>query len=201
MHVDTPYAINSNNTDRYPLIAPFKSFKVSWNNNTYTVNTISNSRITNLSFNPDAMPYPTLSFNVTGVNGTMGFCRIAIPKTLMWCRNDSEWRVIVNSTPYSNQTITSSGNYTYIYFAYQRSTEIVQLKSKYAVPELQPLMLPLLLTVLTRSEPLPAGRNETQRHTLPAISKSKSENAHLSICSACAHFIVRQPFPSIETWG
>lgn len=64
----------------YPLMGPFHTFNVgTWNGVAYSVDTVSNSTITNLNFNPYATPYPTLSFNVTGMSGTVGFCRVAIP--------------------------------------------------------------------------------------------------------------------------
>jgi parallel beta-helix repeat protein len=139
---DTPYIIDANNTDRYPLMGPFSTFGVgTWNGTAYSVDTVSNSTITNLSFNSTLR---TLSFNVTGANGTAGFCRVTIPLSLM----SGEWKVTVNSTSIPYSTITY-GNCTYVYFTYHHSTETVQITSTNAVPEFQPYMLLPLLMMIT----------------------------------------------------
>jgi parallel beta-helix repeat protein len=139
---DTPYVIDANNTDRYPLMGPFHTFGVgTWNGVAYSVDTVSNSTITNLSFN---QPAKTLTFNVTGTSGTVGFCRVAIPKTLM----SGSWTVIVNGTSISYST-TTDVNYTYIYFTYHHSTETVQIISTSVIPEFQPSMLIPLFMIIT----------------------------------------------------
>jgi parallel beta-helix repeat protein len=147
------YVIGSNNTDRYPLMGPFHTFDVtSWNGTAYmvySVDTVCNSTITNLSFNsprqmnPIGVPSPRiLSFNVTGTSGTMGFCRVTIPLSLM----SGEWTVTVNGTQPRNLNITTYGNYTYVYFTYHHSTETVKITSTNAVPEFSSfLILPLFM--------------------------------------------------------
>jgi parallel beta-helix repeat protein len=140
---NTPYVIDSNNTDRYPLMGPFNTFGVgTWNGAAYSVDTVSNSTITSLSFNATAK---TLSFNVTGTSGTPGFCRVDIPTGLM----SGKWTLIVGGTLYSNQTVIQSGNYTYIYFAYTQGTKTVQIQSTATVPEFQPLVLLPLFMIIT----------------------------------------------------
>ena len=148
---DTPYNLNfipytmMRNVDRYPLMAPFKSSNVTWNNQTYPINTVTGSMPSSFSF--DAM-VKTLSFNVTGTSGTVGFCRIAIPLSLMSCANLQDWLVTVNGTLVSNRTAITDANYTYIYFTYHQSTEQVQIQSTSAVPEFQPFMLLSLFMVI-----------------------------------------------------
>jgi parallel beta-helix repeat protein len=148
---DTAYTIDANNADKYPLMGSFSTFNAgTWNGETFYVDTISESNISNFNFNPYTAPQPTLSFNVTGKTGITGFCRVAIPTSLMWCNMPSQWIVIVGGTLYSNQTIISPrvGNYTYIYFTYTHSTKQVQIQSISAVPEFQRyLLLPLFIMV------------------------------------------------------
>ena len=140
---NTSYVIDSNNTDRYPLMGPFETFGVgTWNAVAYSVDTVSNSTITNVSFNATAK---TLSFNVTGTSGTPGFCRVDIPTGFM----SGQWTLIVGGTHYSNQTIVQSGNYTYIYFTYTQDAKTVQIQSTSAVPEFQPSMLLPLFMIIT----------------------------------------------------
>jgi parallel beta-helix repeat protein len=139
---NTSYVIDVNNTDRYPLMGPFHAFGVgTWGGVAYSVDTVSNSTITNLSFN---QPAKTLTFDVTGTNGTTGFSRVAIPKTLM----SGSWTVIVNGAPVSYSTATDA-NYTYIYFTYHHSTKTVQITSTSAIPEFQPSMLLPLFMMIT----------------------------------------------------
>jgi hypothetical protein len=124
------------------------SFNIVWNNQTYSVDVISNSSISDFSFNQGAS---TLSFNVTGTSGTMGFCRVAIPKTLMSCADLEDWVVTVNGTQVlpPNLNITTDANYTYVHFSYHQSTEAVQIQSSGVVPEFQPLMLLPLFIMIT----------------------------------------------------
>jgi parallel beta-helix repeat protein len=136
------YVINAQNNDSYPLMGPFHTFDVgTWGGIAYSVDTVSNSTITNLSFN---QPAKTLTFNVTGPSGTMGFCRVAIPLSLM----SGVWTVTVNGAPVSYSTATDA-NYTYIYFTYHHSTETVQIISTSVIPEFQPSMLLPLFMIIT----------------------------------------------------
>jgi parallel beta-helix repeat protein len=145
---NTPYVIDDDNIDRYPLLGLFKCFDVACYSQTYSVNTVSNSTISDVNFIAAAK---TLSFNVTGTSGTVGFCRIVIPLSLMSCTNSEDWIVIVNGTrlyaPILN--VTTDANYTYIYFTYHHSTETVQIQSTSAVPEFQPIMLLPLFMIAT----------------------------------------------------
>jgi parallel beta-helix repeat protein len=137
------YYIDASNIDRYPLMGPFHTFGVgTWNGTAYSVDTVSNSTITDLNFSAATK---TLSFNVSGANGTTGFCRVAIPLSLM----SGEWTVTVNGTQPQNLNITTYGNYTYVYFTYHHSTETVQIQSTSAIPEFQSYMLLPLLMMIT----------------------------------------------------
>jgi parallel beta-helix repeat protein len=137
---NTPYNVSSGNIDRYPLMGPFHTFGVgTWSRIAYSVDIVSNSTITNLSFN---QPASTLTFYVTGTTGTVGFCRVAIPLSLM----SGPWTVTVNGVPPLYLNITTYGNYTYIYFMYHHSTETVQITSVSVIPEFQPsTLLPLFM--------------------------------------------------------
>jgi parallel beta-helix repeat protein len=108
---DTPYVVDRNNTDNRPLMGTFSNFTTS----DYSVQTICNSTIFDFNFNGTA-----ISFDVSGENGTDGFCRICIPTALL----DVPYRVFVNGTevPY---TLLPKSNSTqsYVYFTYQHSTQ------------------------------------------------------------------------------
>jgi parallel beta-helix repeat protein len=145
---DIEYTIDANNTDYYPLMGPFKTIFTITEGNTDYVDFVSKSTITNLNFDPYALPYPTLSFDVAGADGITGFCRVAIPKDIMWCDNIAEWTVTVGGTLTQPNTVEDA-DYTYIYFAYTHSTKTVQITSTHAVPEFQPFIIaPMLMTAM-----------------------------------------------------
>lgn len=147
-NIDAPYSKDSNNTDRYPLKGPFNSFNIgTWNGVAHSVDTISNSTIISAPiFNGTAK---TLTFNATGTSGTIGFCRIVIPMSLMSCTNPEDWIVTVNGMSPLYLNLTTDSNCTYMYFRYYHSTETVQIRSTSAAPEFQPFMLLPLLTIVT----------------------------------------------------
>jgi parallel beta-helix repeat protein len=131
--------------DRYPLMAPFKRFNASWKERTFPVDTVSNSTISSLKFSQETM---SVSFNVA-TNSSVGFSRVTIPTQLLWCNTPNEWQVLADGIPIEH-TILETLNNTYIYFTYSNSTEIIEIKSTYTIPEFKPLMLlPFLLTIIT----------------------------------------------------
>jgi parallel beta-helix repeat protein len=143
---DTPYIIDANNTDHYPLMAPFNSFEAGvWDGTTYDVDVISNSTISGFNFDVDQK---SVNFNVTGDEGTIGFCRVAIPKTLLWV--DNGWTIFVGDQPITDYTIIPDENYTYLYFTYSHSTKTITIQGTHAIPEFPstPILMLLMLTTL-----------------------------------------------------
>ena len=123
---DIPYVIDENNVDRYPLMAPFETFNVGvWNGTSYNIDVVSNSKVSHLKFNPYEWP-PSLEFNVTGVDGTSGFCRVIIPKPLLWAE-ENQWIIFVGGEEV-NYTSYFDGKNTYLYFTYMHSTKRVLIQ-------------------------------------------------------------------------
>jgi parallel beta-helix repeat protein len=137
---DTPYVIDENNTDHYPLMGTFYG---PWTYRNSQVDVISNSTVSNFWFTLDALwgdgtVLSDVSFDVTGDTGTTGFCRVHIPFDLF----NGTYRVLVNGTevPY---TLLQCSNITdsYLYFTYAHSTKKVMV-----LPEFPPfLVLPLFM--------------------------------------------------------
>jgi len=120
---DTPYVIDENNRDRYPLMASLNIFNAgTWGETTFFVDIISNSTVSDFQFNPYEYP-PHLKFNVTGANGSSGFCRVTIPEHLLWAQ-DENWKVFVGGDEV-NYTLTQDEHNTYLYFTYLHSTKTV----------------------------------------------------------------------------
>ena len=103
------------------------------------VQTICNSTISDFRFNSTA-----ISFDVTGENGTAGFCRICVPTALM----NENYKVFVNGTEVPHTLLPCSNTtHNYIYFTYNHSVQEVVI-----IPEIPSfLILPLfmLATLLT----------------------------------------------------
>jgi parallel beta-helix repeat protein len=170
------YVIDASNIDRYPLMGQFHAFGVgTWNGTAYSVDTVSNSTITNVSFNATAK---ALTFNVTGPSSAVGFCRIAIPRALMWCGNETQWAVVMEGNIGSllvlfhpHLSIMTDANYTYIYFAYAYNTPKVLITSTNAIPEFQPLVLLPLLMMMTLLTAIASKKKRKVVH----ITKSAKE--------------------------
>jgi parallel beta-helix repeat protein len=133
---DTPYVIGANNTDRYPLMGIFHIYVPS------NVTVISNSTITGFCtvINLDTLEL-SICFNVTGKQGSTGFCRVSIPTTLM----GGTYRVFVNGTeiPYTLLPC-SNANVSYLYFTYKQSTEQVII-----IPEFPSFLILSLFMIIT----------------------------------------------------
>lgn len=141
---DTPYDIDENNQDRYPLMGPFNIFDAgTWNGTAYNVDVVSNSTVSEFQFNPSEGAL--LRFNVTGEDGTSGFCRVTVPKDLLWAEHG--WTVYVGEESV-NYTIIPDNGYTYLYFTYNHSTKTVLIQGTHVIPEFpSALIMPLLMTL------------------------------------------------------
>ncbi len=126
---DTPYW----KLDYYPLMGPFEEFSAS----NCDVKTISNSTISDFQFNGTAV-----LFNVSGENGTTGFCRISIPTPLI----NGTLAVSVNGTkvPYALLP-ESNSTQSILYFTYHHSTQQVVVAPEF--PSIPATMLFMLLTL------------------------------------------------------
>jgi nitrous oxidase accessory protein NosD len=129
---DTVHVLDGNNTDRYPLMGMFSEFNVSLPyDKTENVTVISNSTVSNLSLLIWlSSPYeglqpgqPFIQFSATGENGSVGFCRLMIPRTVL---NSSSYIVLVDSYPVNAIELpVSNSTHVYLYFTYAHSTHEV----------------------------------------------------------------------------
>jgi len=144
---DTPYAIDVNNTDRYPLMAPFTAFDVGvWNGTACNVDVVSNSTLSDFKID---LYGKTLSFNVTGVENQTGFCRITIPNIIVEDLWHGNYTVLLNGEPWPFRNWTDTEN-TYIYLNYTHSTHQITIIPEYP----SAITILLLLTVLLITIPV-----------------------------------------------
>ncbi|MCJ7422878.1 hypothetical protein MUP01_01225 [Candidatus Bathyarchaeota archaeon] len=136
---DSPYAIDGNNSDNFPLLGEFYSYDINPQFGQYLeVTAVSNSTVlgfniysvvpftpVNLTFGPEVSNGNSelrfLLFNVTGETN-LGFLRLSIPKALM----AAPYTMIINdgstSPVYANDKLLDNGTHRWLYFSYQQST-------------------------------------------------------------------------------
>jgi parallel beta-helix repeat protein len=136
---DTPYFVDVNNTDRYPLMALYGTFDAgTWNGTTCSVGVMSNSTVS--EFQVDVAD-KTIDFNVTGAEGSAGFCRVTIPNIIVQNLWHGNYTVLVDGKPWPFSNWTDTTN-TYVYFSYTHSLHQVVI-----IPEIPSfLILPMLMT-------------------------------------------------------
>jgi len=137
---DTEWGNDVDNQDRYPLMGLFNRFEVIWNGSAYPVLTVCSSIITGFS-----LGFPELSveirLNVSGVEGTKGFCRVCVPKVFLEDLENDEYLVIVNGdSSILTSQLESEGEYDILYFTYVNGPFI---------PEFTPAFMMLLFLFLT----------------------------------------------------
>jgi len=139
---DEPYEVDTLNVDNFPLMGPINYFNAgTWNEITYYVYTVSNSTVSDFYFDPDEGAF--IRFDVAENEGTSGFCKVAIPRDLLWVEDG--WTVLVDGLP-ATPTIISDEDYTYLYFTYEHSKKTVQIIGTNVIPEFQSfLILPLFI--------------------------------------------------------
>lgn len=112
---DNPYVMDGSNQDNYPLMGMFSDFTATLECH---VQTVCNSTISDFQFSGTAV-----SFDVTGEDGTIGFCRVCIPHSLL----GEPYSILVNGQPplYVNYNLLENGTHRWIYFTYKHSTKEV----------------------------------------------------------------------------
>lgn len=143
---DTPHQIYSAPViaqDRYPLMGSLNRLDAgTWNQASYTADVVSNSTVSDFYFNPAEGAFVRL--NVTGEEGAVGFCRVTIPKQLLWVE-DGQWLVLVDDMA-ADPRVAEDENCTYLYFVYDHSTKTVEIRGTNVVPEFpSPAILPILI--------------------------------------------------------
>jgi parallel beta-helix repeat protein len=126
---DTPYIIDENNADHYPLMGTFNSYNVTY----YTpplvphacnVIVISNSTISDFEA-PIWIEHPEvifLMFNVSGTGSSTGFCRVSFPTAMM----SGTYHVSTDGTEIPFTLLPcSNSTHSYLYFNYAYSTQVI----------------------------------------------------------------------------
>ncbi|MDH7477683.1 MAG: NosD domain-containing protein [Candidatus Bathyarchaeota archaeon] len=142
---NTPYVINENNIDYYPLMAPTKPITRKFTAyDDLKVEIYSNSSISEFQFNTADKK---LSFNVTGPTGTGGFCDVTIPENLLW----GTFSLFINGIPLTegvNYTKTYNGTHYTFQITYTHSQHIIEIIGTEVIPEFpSAIIIPLLMAL------------------------------------------------------
>jgi parallel beta-helix repeat protein len=124
---DIPYNTDTDDRDNFPLMGPFYDLKVTLKSQTYHVNLVSNSTVSGLRFEfGEETGNRIVLFNVTGEKGTVGFCRIMIPLSLMGLPF-----IVLSTEGEITPTFLSASNETnvYLYFRWTHSSQTISIVS------------------------------------------------------------------------
>lgn len=141
---DTPYLIDADNIDSYPLMGPTNIFDAgTWNGTAYTFNVASNSSVTNFTLD---VIQRTVSFSVIGVEDTVGFCRITIPNIVVEQLWHSNYSVLLNGEPWPFSYVADATN-TCIYINYKHPEHEIVIVTEF--PSVMVLFTFMLVAMLT----------------------------------------------------
>jgi parallel beta-helix repeat protein len=118
-----PTSGGTHDQDRYPLMGQFSVFAISFEGTEYEASLISNSTISSFRFELGGeTANRMMRFTVSGVYGSVGFCRLAIPNGLM----PSPHVVLIDSEEIvPKQLNVSSAAYASIYFTFLNENQTV----------------------------------------------------------------------------
>jgi nitrous oxidase accessory protein NosD len=138
---DSPYVIDENNRDNHPLTGFLSDFPATWQNETYSVVTVSDSVISTFAFSqPDKM----ISFNINGSDSVFGFCRVSIPVNLI----GGQYTFLLDGVSSTEFVSTSNETHSFLYFTYNGAHNVKILGTS-VVSEFPSFLLVLLLAGLT----------------------------------------------------
>lgn len=127
--------------DNYPLINPYGSVPIVWEDVRYPVVLLSNFTISSFRF---IQTDKKIRFTLTGPPNTTGFCNITIPKNLL---KGDPWKVVLNNMNLET-IITENGNHTFISFTLDYNISTVEIIGTWVVPEFTSITIILLSTIL-----------------------------------------------------
>jgi parallel beta-helix repeat protein len=140
---DTPYIVATpGNIDNYPLISQNGTITRDFAPFQKEVTITSNSTVQAFTFDDTAK---TVSFNVTGTSGTLGYCNITFPADLLW-GTITVTRDGILLAEGNDYTMANNGTHYTFSFSYMHSTHTISITGTEALPE-YPLIAVLTLPV------------------------------------------------------
>jgi hypothetical protein len=139
---ETPFS--SDNPSQSPIPTPLQ-FSVTVENKDYPIEAYSNSIVSEITFNPTLKE---LKFKTSGESGTVGYCAIEVPTSLIWgelsvYKDDT---LLVKNVDYNQ---TNYGQSNVIQIVYTQSTHSFRIVGTEAVPEFPSVAVLSLIVVST----------------------------------------------------
>ena len=134
--------LSEQNAEATPILEVFSWFfdAGTWDGINYKVNVVSNSTVSDFSFDPEGTQ---IQFNVIGESGTSGFCSVTIPKGLLNAKD--KWIININGASVT-PTVNEDSTNTHLYFTYDHSNKTIEIMGTTAIPEFPSwIILPLFL--------------------------------------------------------
>jgi len=146
-----------------PTTIPTHHDEVKVGDQTFDIYTITSSTMSDFNF---SLPLKQISFNVTGPEGTTGFCNVAIPKTLLEILWDNNYTVLIDGSPPLTLSETSNGTHTFLYFTYPHTAHQVTIVPEFPLALIVPmLMIVTLVTTIIFGKTIPSNRHKGKEHT------------------------------------
>ena len=122
-------------------LAPLIDHTVEYGGTTYHVTTLSNSTISNFTFD---QPLRKISFNVTGILGTSGYCNVTILNELL----EGPYTVLVDGSTVT-PVVSHNATHTSLYFIYTHSRRKVEIIGTTVIPEFSTILSVAMLMITT----------------------------------------------------
>jgi len=147
----------------YAFLYPV-SFDVTFDNVPYEVVIFSNSTVDGFNFNKSSRQ---INFDVSGVDGTIGFCNVTIPKNLIASLWNNNYTITIDGNPLSPDSLIiddfSNATHTFLYFTYPHTTHEVVIIPEFSSTAVLLLFILMALVGLLLSK----IKWKTQRRTGP----------------------------------
>ena len=137
---DTPYYIDSNNTDHYPLMGMLYTCNTS---NGTSITIASNSTVEDFRF---FQSNSTIVMHVSNVTSTQeyGFCRLTIPHAIL----DLPYNIMINGKTVPYKIVLENDTSNTVYFSYEHSTLEIVIVPEYLSSIIQMLAMIVVLFVV-----------------------------------------------------
>ena len=138
---ETPYLIDENNQDGYPLMGALSFFSYDWQDEAYYVLVLSNFSVLEFRF---MRLEKTINLNVTGPDTALGFLNVSFPIVLL----GGPYTVLADGSPLLSFIQSSNGTHTFFYFRCERGVRGINIIGTTAVPEFSSFWLMLFFAFL-----------------------------------------------------
>jgi hypothetical protein len=154
----------SRNTDvssLFPLpVSSVFVYEILINGQVFLLYIESNSTISDFTF---IQMDKEVNFNVTGPDGSFGFCNVTVPKALLY---GEPWTVLIDGAPVS-ATITENATHSFLYFTYAHSTHLIQIIGTWVIAPPPPPTYSLTITTTVGGTTDPAPGTYTYTANSP----------------------------------